>query len=239
MYKRQALSYATNKEDIVKSIAHGYGYSAYSPLQANEYAIDTVEKYSYDLAKAEALFAEAGWTKGADGILEKDGQKFSFTLTAPVTDEVRVNMANALASEWKNIGVDVKVDALDWSAIDIFECEAFVLGFGSPFDADTDTYPMFVSTCNKAPFQNYGSYNNADVDAALNAARVAETEEGRKQEYAKFQEAFAQDPPYDMICYLDAIYAGNNRISGVSTERTLGHHGAGIFWNIEDWKING
>lgn len=236
---RQALSYATNKEDIVKSIAHGYGYSAYSPLQANEYAIDTVEKYSYNLAKAEALFAEAGWTKGADGILEKDGQKFSFTLTAPVTDEVRVNMANALASEWKNIGVDVKVDALDWSAIDIFECEAFVLGFGSPFDADTDTYPMFVSTCNKAPFQNYGSYNNADVDAALNAARVAETEEGRKQEYAKFQEAFAQDPPYDMICYLDAIYAGNNRISGVSTERTLGHHGAGIFWNIEDWKING
>ena len=235
---RQALSYATNKEEIVKSIAHGYGYAAYSPIQANKFAVDNVEKYSYNPDKAASLLAEAGWKKGDDGILTKDGKKFAFTLTAPISDEVRVNIANALASEWKNLGVDVTVEALDWNAIDIFECEAFVLGFGSPFDADTDTYPMFESDCNEPPFKNYGSYNNAQVDAALKAARVAGSDEERAQEYAKFQEAFAQDPPYDMICYLNAIYAANTRISGVSTERVLGHHGAGIFWNIEDWTIH-
>ena len=50
-------------------------------------------------------------------------------------------------------------------------------------------------------------------------------------------EAFAKDPAYDLICYLDALYAGNKRISG-PTDKVLGHHGAGIFWNIEDWTIS-
>lgn len=235
---RQALNYATNKEEIVNSIAHGYGYAAYSPLQANKYANNDVEKYTYDIAKAESLLTEAGWVKGSDGVLEKDGKKFSFTLTAPISDEVRVNIANSLASEWKKLGVDVKVEALDWSAIDIFECEAFVLGFGSPFDADTDTYPMFVSTQNKAPGKNYGSYNNPTVDAALQAARVGTSDEERAKQYGEFQKALADDPSYDMICYLQALYGANNRISGVSEERVLGHHGAGIFWNIEDWSLN-
>ncbi|MDO4288145.1 MAG: ABC transporter substrate-binding protein [Eubacterium sp.] len=235
---RQALNYATNREDIVKSIAHGYGYAAYSPLQANKYVNEDVEKYDYDVSKAEALFAEAGWIKNAEGILEKDGRVFAFTLTAPISDEVRVNIANALASEWKKIGALVKVDALDWNAIDIFKCEAFVLGFGSPFDADTDTYPMFVSTQNAAPGQNYGSYNNAAVDAALQAGRVGTSDAERAKQYAAFQQAFAEDPPYDMICYLQALYGANKRVSGVSEERVLGHHGAGIFWNIEDWSLD-
>ncbi|MEF9919062.1 MAG: ABC transporter substrate-binding protein [Eubacterium sp.] len=235
---RQALNYATNKEEIVKSIAHGYGYAAYTPLQSGKYINKDIEKYDFDTTKAGALLGEAGWTKGSDGILEKNGKKFSFTLTAPVSDEVRVNIANSLASEWKKMGIDVKVDALDWSAIDIYECEAFVLGFGSPFDPDTDTYPMFVSTQNKAPGQNYGSYNNKVVDETLQAARVGTSDEERTKQYDAFQKALADDPAYDMICYLQALYGANKRVSGVSEERILGHHGIGVFWNIEDWSLN-
>lgn len=234
---RKALNYAIDKEAIVKSIAHGYGEAAYTPLQYNEYATDQLEKYEYDMDKAAKMLKEAGWEKGDDGILQKDGEKFSFTLTAPVTDEVRVNIANYVASEWKKLGVEVKVDSLSWDAIDIFKCEAFVLGFGSPYDADTDTYPMFVSTQNKAPGSNYGSYSNKDVDRALEAARIASDEKDRRKEYTAFQKALAEDPAYNMICYLKAIYGANKRVKGVSTEKLLGHHGAGIFWNIEEWEL--
>lgn len=235
---RQALNYLTNKDDIVKSIAYGYGYAAYSPIQANKYVNNNIEKYAYDSAKAQALLTEAGWTKGADGILEKDGKKLSFTLTAPISDEVRVSIANTLASELKKYGVDVKVSALDWSAIDIAKCEAFVLGFGSPFDADTDTYPLFVSTENIAPGNNFGSYNNATVDATLQAARVATVDAERATQYAAFQKALSEDPSYDMICYLQALYGSNKRVTGIVDTHVLGHHGAGIFWNITEWDLN-
>ncbi len=61
------------------------------------------------------------------------------------------------------MGIDCKVDAWDWSAIDIAQCDAFVLGWGSPFDADNDTYRLFTTNGSV----NYGAYSNQTVDETL------------------------------------------------------------------------
>ena len=42
---------------------------------------DESENYAYDPEKSEALLDDAGWTVGADGIREKDGQRLSLTST--------------------------------------------------------------------------------------------------------------------------------------------------------------
>lgn len=231
---RQALCYNTDRESVVRSILHGYGEAAYTPLQRNEFKNENVARYDYDAEQAAALLDEAGWTDhDGDGIRDKDGKKLSFTLTAPVTDEVRVNIATYLVEEWKKLGVDCKVDALDWNAIDISQCEAFILGWGSPFDADNDTYRLFATDGSV----NYGSYSNGTVDETLRQARTTSNQDERGAAYRDFQQALAEDPAYDFICYLTALYGANNRVSGISTEKTLGHHGAGIFWNIETWEL--
>ena len=231
---RQALNYATDSQAVVDAIAHGYGQIAYSPLQKNKFNCEDVVKYDYDPEKAAALLKEAGWVDtDGDGILDKDGEKLSFTLTAPVDDEVRVNIGTYLSSEWKKLGVDCTMSALGWDAIDITKCESFLLGWGSPFDADNDTYRLFTT----GSADNYGFYSNETVDKALSEARTKTEDADRAACYAEFQKAFAEDPAYDLICYLDALYAGNKRISG-PTDKVLGHHGAGIFWNIEDWTIS-
>ena len=230
---RQALNYATDGQAVVDAIAHGYGQPAYSPLQKNKFNYEDVEKYDYDIEKASSLLEEAGWTDtDGDGILDKDGEKLSFTLTAPVDDEVRVNIATYLASEWKKLGVDCTMSALGWDAIDITKCDAFLLGWGSPFDADNDTYRLFTT----GSADNYGFYSNAEVDKSLADARIKTDDTERAACYAEFQKALSEDPAYDFICYLDALYAGNTRVSG-PTDKVLGHHGAGIFWNIEDWTL--
>lgn len=231
---RQALCYATNREAVVKSILHGYGEAAYTPLQLNSFRADDVERYNYNTEKAKTLLAEAGWKdRDGDGILDKNGEKLSFTLTAPVSDEVRVNIATYLVDEWKKLGVDCKVEALDWNAIEIPKCDAFVLGWGSPFDADNDTYRLFATD----GLDNYGFYSNQTVDRTLKKARITADQKKRKAHYGDFQKALAEDPAYDFICYLTALYAANKRISGINTTKILGHHGAGIFWNIEDWEL--
>lgn len=232
---RQALCYDTDRDAVVDSIVHGYGEAAYSPLQRNEFNNEDVERYPYNTEKAAALLDEAGWKDSdGDGIRDKDGKKLSFTLTAPVTDEVRVNIATYLVEEWKKLGVDCKVDALDWNAIDIAKCDAFVLGWGSPFDADNDTYRLFHTGI----AANYGSYSNPTVDETLTQARVTADRDQRAAAYRDFQKALAEDPAYDFVCYLTALYGANKRVSGIDTKKVLGHHGAGIFWNIETWELN-
>ena len=84
---------------------------------------------------------------------------------------------------------------------------------------------------------NYGSYSNGTVDETLRQARTTSNQDERGAAYRDFQQALAEDPAYDFICYLTALYGANNRVSGISTEKTLGHHGAGIFWNIETWEL--
>ncbi len=236
---RKAISYATDRAGIVKGILHGYGTEAYSPLQKHAFANSTIEQYSYDIKKANELLEQAGWTLQDDGFRYKDGQKLAFTITAPITDAVRVNMANYVAEGYKVVGADVKVAALDWSNIVIEDSEAFMVGWGSPYDADHHTYSLFHSgeSSHTSAGYNYGSYANAKVDALLEEGRTTVNPEKRKEVYMALQEELAQDPPFAYFAYVDAVYGINEQIHGVK-ERILGHHGAGFLWNVEEWKWN-
>ena len=106
-------------------------------------------------------------------------------------------------------------------------------GWGSPFDADDHTYKVFGTDKGA----NYSSYSNEKVDEYLTLARQYEDQETRAKYYDLFQEELQQDPPYAFICYIDANYVADSDIQGISENTVLGHHGVGIFWNIQDWEI--
>ncbi|NYF23225.1 ABC transporter substrate-binding protein [Sporosarcina sp. JAI121] len=236
---RRAFSYATDRAQIVKGILKGYGTEAYSPLQKHAFNNENVEKYAYDIEKAQALLDDAGWKKGQDGYRYKNDEKLAFTITAPVSDTVRVNMANYVAEGFKKIGADVKVDALDWSAITIEDTEAFMVGWGSPYDADHHTHILFhtdQSSLTSSGY-NFGSYSNIKVDELLEKGRLATDPEERKAIYMEFQEELAKDPAFDFIAYENAVYGITKNVSGVK-ERILGHHGSGFLWNVEEWTWN-
>ncbi|NLD20202.1 MAG: ABC transporter substrate-binding protein [Clostridiales bacterium] len=225
------LSYAIDRQAIIDSVLLGHGQVAYSPLQAGEYNNENVEKYGYDPTRAEALLQEAGWTKGEDGIYAKGGQKLEFTINCSQGDQVRVDMANICAQDFEKIGVKVKVKSpaeIDWESQ-----EAFLIGWGSPFDPDDHTYKVFGTDKGA----NYNKYSNIKVDSLLQQARELSDPKARKPLYDQFQVELADDPAYTFIAYIDAIYAGASNITGVTPDIILGHHGVGILWNIHEWEI--
>ena len=71
----------------------------------------------------------------------------------------------------------------------------------------------------------------------MQEARETENTDKRKELYGRFQEVLADDPAYTFIAYVDAIYAGSDNITGITEDTVLGHHGVGIFHNIEKWEI--
>lgn len=225
------LSYAIDREAIVKSVLLDEGEVAYSPLQKGAYNNDQINTFAYDPEKAESLLQSSGWQKGEDGYYEKDGKQLSFVISAMSDDQVRVDMAKMCANQLQKIGVNAQAEAkpsLDWENQD-----CCIIGWGSPFDPDDHTYKVFSTGAG----DNYTGYSNTQVDEILSDARSTNADNVRKQLYQQFQEELTENMPYTFIAYVDASYAVRKGITGITQDTVLGHHGVGVFWNIADWKI--
>ncbi len=227
-----AFNCAVDRDAMVKSVLLGEGIPAYGPLARNEFNDDSIKQEAYDPDKAKSIIEENGWTLGSDGIYEKDGQKLGFTITCKEGDQVRADLAAIACQNLKDVGVDAKYEVkseIDWEGQ-----EAFLIGWGSPFDADDHTYKVFGTDKGN----NYSAYSDAAVDEALTKARQTNDKAERQKYYSEFQQAMVDDPAYTFFCYCDVNYISNLPIEGITEDTILGHHGVGIFWNVKDWTLN-
>lgn len=110
---------------------------------------------------------------------------------------------------------------------------AYLIGWGSPFDADDHTYKVFGT----GKGANYSGYSNELVDKYLTQARRSDDPAVRAAAYDAFQDALAQDPAFSFICYVDADYVASSKVKGIDPDTVMGHHGVGIFWNITEWTL--
>ncbi|MGI6096082.1 MAG: ABC transporter substrate-binding protein [Lachnospiraceae bacterium] len=227
-----AVCYGLDREAIINAVILGQGVEAYGPLQRNIYNNENVEHYDYNPEKAKEVLETAGCEMGDDGFYYRDGEKVGFVISVGAGDQVRIDMAQIAAQQLQEIGMDVTVEIpeqVDWAGQ-----MAYLIGWGSPFDADDHTYKVFGTDKGA----NYSRYSNELVDQYLTEARQSSDPEVRKEAYSKFQEVLAQDPPYAFICYIDANYVGDARIQGIDPDTIMGHHGVGIFWNVTEWTIS-
>lgn len=226
----KALSYAADRKQIIDGVLMGQGQAAYSPIQKNQFNDSSINHYDKDLSKMAEILKQKGWEKNSDGIWEKNGQPLKFTIWAMANDQVRVDMAKMLADQLKKAGC--QVDAQSKETLDWENQAACVIGWGSPFDADDHTFKIFTTGAG----DNYTYYSDPAVDRALTSARTTLDPDKRAGYYRDFLKAFAADPPYTMIAYIDADYAIRDGVTGITDDTVLGHHGVGVFYNIADWE---
>ena len=228
-----AICCAIDRQAIVDAVILGHGIVAYGPLQRNEYNYEDVEHYDYDPDRARAILEEAGCTLNANGFYERDGQEIGFVISVGAGDQVRVDIAQAAAQMLRQVGINCSVEIpekVDWGGQ-----MAYLIGWGSPFDADDHTYKVFGTDKGA----NYSGYSNALVDQYLIEARESDDPAVRAKAYANFQIELANDPAYAFICYIDADYVATSRLKGIDPDTILGHHGVGIFWNVAEWTLEG
>lgn len=226
-----AVCYAIDRDAIIETVLLGQGLPAYGPLQRNIYNNEDVERYDYNPEKARQLLESIGYRMGGDGFYSRNGEKAGFVISVGAGDQVRIDMAQIAAQQLREIGMDVTVEIptqVDWGGQ-----MAYLIGWGSPFDADDHTYKVFGT----GKGANYSGYSNALVDQALTEARRSDDPAVRAAAYDKFQAELAKDPAYAFICYIDANYVALSGIKGISADTVMGHHGVGIFWNVAEWTI--
>jgi len=136
---RQAFNYAFNFDAVNRAFLNGAGARTKSIINPPHEPPDA-KPYSYDLDKAKSLMADAGWKPGADGVLQKDGQKMAVVMDSPSGRYIKdKELAQAIQQDLQRLGVQVDLRVLDWSvyAGDMLNKrqpdDIFFLGLGSPF----------------------------------------------------------------------------------------------------------
>ncbi|MBO2445872.1 hypothetical protein J4573_02100 [Actinomadura barringtoniae] len=234
---RQAMNYAVDRDAFVKSVLQGMGSPATGPLDENPFK--TSAPFKLDPAKVDELMKAAGYTRPSpDGLWSKGGKTVRFELSTFAEDSARVAILNVAATQLKKAGFDVVPNPRpkDWVRKHWGELDAFVVGWGTPYDADSSVYgPFHSSEALDKGGSNYGTYANTDVDKALDRGRDTADPAERRAAYADFQKALVDDPPFVWISYLQTTNAVPATLRGPA-RRTLGHHGYGFFWNAEKWS---
>ncbi|HIU84250.1 MAG TPA: ABC transporter substrate-binding protein [Candidatus Aphodousia gallistercoris] len=176
---REAMSLAVNRDALVKTIMRGRAVATQTIVSnaVAGYSAEIAKPAPYDLEKAKALLAQAGYEKG-----------FAFTLDTPnnrwINDE---NLSKALASMWAKIGLKVNVNAMPraqyFPKVLGFDTSAALVGWGSTtFDAYQPLQSL-SATFNAetgAGISNVGRASDAELDRSIKAlAGEADTEKRR------------------------------------------------------------
>ena len=233
---RKALCYAIDKKEVVEGALLGQGIPAYGPYKPGTWFYNpAIEKSCpYSPEKALELLKEAGFKRGKDGVLEKDGRPFEFTLLTNQGNFVRLLTAQIIQRQLSKIGIKMKIRVLEWTTlihqfIDKRRFEAVLLGWATL--PDPDLYDIFHSSKIKPPGLNFVGYSNPELDKLLVKGRHTLNQEERKRIYYRVQEILAEDQPYTFLYIPMSLSAIHKRFRGVKAAPI------GVGYNIERWWV--
>ncbi|RLB03315.1 MAG: peptide-binding protein [Deltaproteobacteria bacterium] len=233
---RQALSYAIDKEEIVKVVLFGLGVVATGPYKPGTWYYNPhVKRYPYDPKRARQLLEEAGWRDvDGDGILDKDSQPFQFTVLLNWGNTSRLKTAEIIQWRLKQVGIRMKIRVLEWASfineyIDKKRFEAVILGWST--GVDPDQFDIWHSSKTGPKELNFISYRNPEVDEILVEARRTFDRSKRRRLYFRLQEILAEDQPYTFLYVPYALPVIHARFRGIEPAP------AGITYNFIRWWV--
>ncbi len=242
---RQAVSYAIDRDAIIKSIFSGRAIPAYGfETPGNKKWFDpNTRKYSHDPEKALALLKEIGIEKrnGDDFLTDAAGNKIEFVLNTNTGNGAREKAAVLIADDLKKLGINVIFQPIEFNTLitridDTHDYDCILMGLQPGTSADPSdgmntiksggyTHQWFPRQ--KTPSTDWEARLDQLMDAQIKTLDYAE----RKKDYDEVQEILAEQQP--MIFTVTPMYyaairsdIGNLRASALSSYRAT--------WNAEE-----
>jgi peptide/nickel transport system substrate-binding protein len=204
---RKAISHAIEREAIIKGVYNNVGTLANVAMSPKVLGYsEKVKAYDYDLNEAKKLLKEAGYEKGLDVTLLTSDRK------------ERINMAEVMQSQLKGIGINVKIQVMEYGAyidmIDKGEHEMAIGGWGNATgDGDYNQYNLFHSASQGAAGNTF-YYSNPDVDKLIESARKETDEQTRLKLYEEVMQKEIDDAVYVPIRNYEHLAAYSKNVSG-------------------------
>lgn len=249
---RQALTYGLNMDAVIEKILLGEGKKQVGHSVPVYWTYDPagLKDYKFDPKKAEELIQADGWTKGADGIYAKGGQKLEFSIVTNSGNKTRETLLQVAVEQYKAIGVSVQAKTESFEALvdrltkskdakygeqGGHDYDAVIIGWSLGFDPDA--YSIWHSSQIKGGFDFVG-YKNDAIDKALEDGRTLCQRDQRKAAYKVFDTELNENQPYNFGFSQNSLIFVNKKFQGVAPGPFGGTTGAGLsMWNIEKWWV--
>jgi len=200
---RHALSMAIDVNKIIKFVLYNQGEPITGPfVKQTDYYNHNLKGFVYDPKGALKLLAEAGWKPNAEGWLERNGQRLQFTLITNSGNDIRKAILAIAQDSWKQIGIDVRTDLLEWSVfiqerVNKLDFDALVLGWS--MGIDPDLYQIWHSS-QIGPHQlNFVGFKNKEADDLIIKIRQEYDHNQQVQYCHRLHEIIAREQPYTFL----------------------------------------
>jgi peptide/nickel transport system substrate-binding protein len=223
---RHALTMAIDRRTLVQVLglpaATPISDGLHTPSQMREGRLP--EPLPYDPAAARALLAQAGWEdRDGDGVLDREGQRFSFALLAPNMGFGTQHSAVYLHDQLQRVGVEAQIIPLDYTiALERMRDRNFDAVLERSVLAPGGVHRMFGGGGD-----NSLGYRDAEFSQLAEHVRTAADADDEAAAYARMTEIFRRDMPVTPLYPLTGMMAVHRRVGGVGELR----------WSDSGWTL--
>lgn len=208
---RQAIGYAIERQDVVDAAFAGRGAPLYgfpNPQGSSIPLSDPAAEYSFDIEKAQALLAEAGYPNG-----------FECRLLGTATYGMHQDTASVVQAYLAMIGINVTLDLPDWGSRVTMGTEGrydiAVHGASGTFN-DPDALFSMLYSGNPSYLQSYG-FKSERIDDLLLKGRAETDPEKRRAIYQDLYTAYFEEAPQIPLNWRTQAFGMSARVSGFGT----------------------
>jgi peptide/nickel transport system substrate-binding protein len=210
---RQALNYATPKEQILETVLYGNAQISNDNIPPLRFWDESLAPYPYDLEKAKELMAESSVPNG-----------FKLELVIASGDPVELQTAEILKEEWAKIGVDLNIVVREFGTMFAQWIEgkggmaATFPGNALSSNSLADDEMAAVVLDSEAGVNSLGTYyDNPKVNALVDDARGTLNEARRRKDFAEIQRIALEDPPAVPLFFTESVTAVRDNVKGFTT----------------------
>ncbi|HXH82362.1 MAG TPA: ABC transporter substrate-binding protein [Candidatus Tectomicrobia bacterium] len=202
---RQAIAYAVDVDEIVKSVLDGKGVPVALMLTSMHFGFDPkLKPIKQDLARTKKLLAEAGYPNGVE-----------ITLNAPQGRYVRdKEVAEAVGGQLSKAGIRTTVRTFEFvnylnNMVYVHKAgPVWLIGWGTPtMDAETVYVPLFKSP---GIFVNW---HNEDFNRMVEEAQTITDEKRRLEQYHRINKLWLEEMPAVPLYQQLDLYGANRRLN--------------------------
>ncbi|WP_371378183.1 ABC transporter substrate-binding protein [Sporomusa aerivorans] len=220
---RAAFISACDRKAYNEVILKGTFIEGKAPVPPSmDYGFDQLkDPNSYNVERAKQLLAQAGWkdTDG-DGILEKDGKKLTVDFVVYNSRAELPIYAEAVQSDTKKVGFDVKIKTVDYNLIDKMGINGdYGLLISNITTANTGDPEIFLNwywrtNKNGDNPQNGSGYSNPELDAKFAQLSTEFDHQKRRQLIVDIQQIIMNDGAALFLGYPETNIISSTSIAG-------------------------